>query len=387
MSGVDKEDVQDILKVSMTKLNEKYNNIFTYRRLVNGYRRFDPLRGMEYKLDLALQEKPKDIEVIKRVNLVRPLSYVEMIPMPYVTENVRVNMVLPVTFNIREGVVSFLDSYAHTCLDSGDNANLFVVFIYDKLQYKNTREDDFAVLKSMISYYESKYMNGARIAWTAIQSSSPTQFTIMDAISKKFQPEALLLLCTVGMQLSIDFLNRVRMNTIVGWQVFFPIGFWTYKPNLVYSEKPYPTTIEVSPSSGHFDTMIYDHASFYNSDYMKARKDMASSQKGLKVPDLYDMFLKHHNLHVFRAVEPALLVHYKEHVCSPSLEEEAYSRCLVSRSRGLASRSQLAMLIFEHQQKVDQGQMKVMKEQNGEEPIKANMLHKKKWFLCHIDYL
>lgn len=362
----------------MKRLNEKYNNIFSYHHLINGYRIYDPVRGMEYKLDLALIEKGKKDPVTKRVQLLRPLGYVEMVPMPYVTENTRVNLILPVTVNIRDGVVSFLDWYARTCLDSGDNANLFVVFIYDKLQYKNRKDDDFSVLKSMISYYESKYMNGARIAWTSIQSSNPTQFTILDAISKKFPPESLLLLCTVGMQLSADFLNRVRMNTIPGWQVFFPIGFFGYKPNLVYNEKPYPSTIEIAHSAGHFDEAVYDHASFFNSDYMTARKAMVSSQSGLRITDLYDMFLKHHGVHVFRAVEPTLVVHYANRNCMPGSDEDAYSRCLASKATGLASRSQLAMLIFEHQQKVDQGQMKVM-QQKGEEvdAIKPNMLHRK----------
>ena len=375
-----KEDIDEVIAVSVTKLNAKYNNIFTYKRLVNGYRCFDPTRGMEYRLDLGLSEQGRTQETIKRVNLLRPLGFVEMVPMPYVTENTRVNLVLPVTVNIRDGVVSFLDWYARACLDSGDNANLFVVFIYDKMKYSNRKDDDFSVLKSMISYYESKYMNGARIAWTSIQSSNPTQFTIMDAISKKFPPESLLLLCTTGMQLSIDFLNRVRMNTILGWQVFFPIGFWGYKPNLVYTEKPYPSTVEITHSTGHFDDNLYDHASFYNADYISARKEMVNRPPtgNQKVNDLYDMFLKNHEVHVFRAVEPALVIHYTARACTPSTDEGAYTRCLSSKATGLASRSQLAMLIFEHQQKVDQGQMKVMQQKVDEvEAIKPDILHRK----------
>ena len=76
-------DIQDIIKVSMEKLNAKHNNVFLYSYLVNGYRRFDPMRGMEYMLDLALEdtsivaeESNSDRIVQKRVSLVRPLGEV-----------------------------------------------------------------------------------------------------------------------------------------------------------------------------------------------------------------------------------------------------------------------------------------------------------------------
>ncbi len=353
----------DVIKLATDKLNKNYDNRYIFKRLINGYRRFDAARGMEYILDLALIDRVSRSEHIKRVTLVRPLGYVELVPMPYVTENSRINLVLPVRPQNRDSVVSLLDSYAQTCLESGDNTYLFVVFIYGEDGDQLGNGDIYSVLKSMITFYENKYQNGARIAWTAIQNSNPSQYTILDNISRKFSSEALLLLTTVGMQLSIEFLNRVRMNTIAHWQVFFPIGFYQYKPSLVYEEKPYPTTIEIDQKLGHYDSSSYAHASFYNSDYQYARKQMQSTSTSHSI-DLYHMFLKFHNVHVFRAVEPAMKMHYSLLTCDPSLKEDVYSRCLASRGEGLASRSQLAMLIFEHQQKLDQLQMNVLHQQN-----------------------
>lgn len=376
LRGSQKDDIDDVIRVSMEKLHEKYGDRFSFHRLLNGYCRFDATRGMEYILDLLVVDSVQKMDIIKRVNLVRPLSKVEIVPMPYVTESTRINLILPVTASTRDGVVSFLDSYAHTCLDSGDNSNLFVVFIYDT-DNKNDKDDIFSVLKSMISYYESKYMNGARIVWSAETTSSPSKIALMDSISKKFSAESLFLLCTVGMELSIDYLNRIRMNTIANWQVYFPIGFWQYKPNLVFEEKPYPTVIEISRDTGHFDANAYDHASFYNSDYIAARQRMREAGASVDV-GLFKMFLLYHDAHVFRAVEPALLHRYHERICKPTSDEEAYHRCLVSRSEGLASRSQLAMLIFEHYQNINSDMFQAIQKQGNPkvEQMKPNMLRK-----------
>ena len=367
-----------MIRTAVRKLNDKYQNRFTMKRLSNGYRRFDPVRGMEYILDLVLQENGKMNEVDKRVHLIRPLSILEIIPMPYVTENTRVNLILPVTLANRDGVVSFLDSFAHTCLDSGDNTHLFIVFIYDPMDRHSNKGDIFQVLKSMITFYENKYMNGAHMAWTMIHNTNPTQFTIMDAVAKKFTPESLLLLCTVGMDLSAEFLNRVRMNTISKWQVFFPIGFFQYRPNLVYDQIPYPTTIEINKNVGHFDHNSYEHASFYNFDYVTARREMISKKGVASQMDLFDMFLKYHSLHIFRAIEPALKHRYRQVFCSPRLNEDVYRKCLESRGFGLASRAQLAMLIFEHQRNLDEGQLNVIHQQNDPNvnQMKPNMLRK-----------
>lgn len=310
----------------------------------------------------------------------RPLSQVEIVPMPYVTESSRVNLILPVTLSERDLVVSFLDSYAKTCLDAGDNTHLFVVFVYNVTTY-HSDTDVFSVLKSMIAFYETKYQSGAHIAWTTVYARKPNQYTVMDAIARKFVPESLFLLCTVGMELSTEFLNRVRMNTIAGWQVFFPIAFWQYKPNLIYEEKPYPTMIEINKMVGHFDNTRYEHASFYNSDYQHARHLLASPASKLNTSDdLFDMFLKFHQVHVFRAVEPALKIRYRERTCNPMLNEDAYQRCIVGRAAGLASKSQLAMLIFEQQQKADQAHGNGSKQQNepNSEQVKPNVVKKKK---------
>ena len=351
--GIDKEDIEEVIQHALEQYSSKYGSRYTYTRLVNGYRRFDPNRGMEYQLDLEFNDVKSDKLIMKRSSLIRPLSKVEIVPMPYVTENSRLNLVLPVTLQDREGVVNFLDNYAHVCLDSGDNVNLYVVFIYpteEDLHNEGDQEDSFGALKAMISYYETKYMNGARISWLSVQQNDMDPLVVMDKVAKKLMDDSLVLMCSVNMDLSVEYLNRVRMNTINHWQAFFPISFWKYKPNLIYDEKPYPTRVEINKNNGHFDRNAYSQPSFYTGDYLTARSHMSVEGHGDEKIDLYELFLRYHDLHLFRAVEPALTHEYEATVCSSGnvTTHEAQEECLNNQAESMASKSQLAKLVHTH---------------------------------------
>lgn len=311
---------------------------------------------------------------------------VELIPMPYVTESTRVNLILSVMVGDQDDVVPFLDMFVHSCVDAGENVHLTVLFIYnDAHPQKKGTPDVYSVAKNMMGFYDGKYKNASKMAWLAVQHNKPNIFYIMDTLAKKFSKESLFFLCTLGMELSTELLNRVRMNTILNWQVFFPIAFWQYKPNLIYDEKPYPTEIEVSSKSGRFDPNDYSHASFYSADYLYARRQMLSTDPSSNV-ELIEMFLRYHTLHVFRGAEPALKHRFKLRQCvKPKYQSDMlgplgrmYERCLISRAECLASRSQLAMLLFTHQRKLDEEQLGVMhaQQQKGAnvEQMKPNML-------------
>lgn len=57
---------QHVMNASISHLTEKYKNKLQYKRLVNGYRRYDPARGMDYILDLAFRDTDSGLEVLKR---------------------------------------------------------------------------------------------------------------------------------------------------------------------------------------------------------------------------------------------------------------------------------------------------------------------------------
>uniref|UniRef100_A0A3Q3M958 Hexosyltransferase n=1 Tax=Labrus bergylta TaxID=56723 RepID=A0A3Q3M958_9LABR len=350
MRGADRADVNAVLEIAVERLNERYQPQlrFRKRRLLNGYRRFDPTRGMEYVLDLALEaytQKGHSQVIAKRVNLLRPLSAVEIIPMPYVTEATRVQVILPVTAQDQDFVGNFLDMYVMNTLDTHDNVLLTFLFIYDPFDAQRVSQTDvFAGVKAMIGEVEKRY-GDVKIPWISVKTEVPSQVKLMDIISKKHPVDTLFFLASVWTEVNADFLNRCRMNAISNWQVFFPIHFQEYSPAVVYRDQQ-PSAASSSFASeslrdGHFDRHVFEEACFYNADYMTEL---------LESMDVYDIFVRYSGLHVFRAVEPALIQKYVRRTCNPRFSEDIYHRCVLSNLEGLGSRSHLAMALFEQEQ-------------------------------------
>ena len=153
--------------------------------------------------------------------------------------------------------------------------------------------------------------------------------------------------------------------------MFFPIGFWSYKPSLIHDHPPYPANIELTDKSGYFDPERVDHVSFYCGDYVAVAAQREVAARGTAVMDLYELFVVHHHgVHVLHAVEPALRLQYREDADCKSPTD------VCPRPRIPASREQLALLVFEHQQRLDRQQIDVMHKQRGEnvDQMKPDML-------------
>lgn len=359
LRGIDRMDVADVIDVAVGELNKKYIPVLHLKKqqLINGYRRFDPIRGMEYILDLQLEvvnQKGHSRSITKRVHLVRPLSRIEIIPMPYVTEATRVHIIIPLTMQVRSYVDHFLEVFAANAFETSENAILTFLFIYDPVEAQQVNQNDiFAGVKAQINTYERKYP-AIKIPWISVKTETPSQIKFMDIISKKHPVDTLFFLANVDTSVNAEFLNRCRMNSINNWQVFFPIHFQDYNPDVAYHNQQRPGTVDLVKDAGHFDRMSFEEACFYNSDYMATRTrmvaDVQENEDILETLDIYEMFVKYSGLHVFRAVEPALHQQYRYQICNPRLSEDIYHRCVQSNLEGLGSRSQLAMLLFEQEQ-------------------------------------
>ncbi|XP_036770140.1 chondroitin sulfate synthase 2 isoform X2 [Manis pentadactyla] len=358
LHGVDQADVADVLGAALEELNRRYHPALRLQKqqLVNGYRRFDPARGMEYTLDLqleALTPQGGRWPLTRRVQLLRPLSRVEILPVPYVTEASRLTVLLPLAAAERDLAPGFLEAFATAALEPGDAAAaLTLLLLYEPRQAQRAAHADvFAPVKAHVAEMERRFP-GARVPWLSVQTAAPSALRLMDLLSKKHPLDTLFLLAGPDTVLTPDFLNRCRMHAISGWQTFFPMHFQAFHPAVAPPQGPGPP--ELGRDTGRFDRQAASEACFYNSDYVAARGRLAAAseqeEEMLESMDVYELFLRFSGLHVLRAVEPALMQRYRTQTCSARLSEDLYHRCRQSELEGLGSRTQLAMLLFEQEQ-------------------------------------
>uniref|UniRef100_A0A8D1H265 Hexosyltransferase n=1 Tax=Sus scrofa TaxID=9823 RepID=A0A8D1H265_PIG len=374
LQGASRADVGDAVETALEQLNRRYQPRlrFQKQRLLNGYRRFDPARGMEYTLDLLLEavtQRGHRRALARRVSLLRPLSRVEILPMPYVTEATRVQLVLPLLVAEAAAAPAFLEAFAASVLEPREHALLTLLLVYGPREGGRGAPDPFLGVKAAAAELERRYPR-TRLAWLAVRAEAPSQVRLMDVVSKKHPVDTLFFLTTVWTRPGPEVLNRCRMNAISGWQAFFPVHFQEFNPALAPQrsppgppgagpDPPSPPGADPSrgaPVGGRFDRQASAEGCFYNADYLAARARLAGELAGqeeeeaLEGLEVMDVFLRFSGLHLFRAVEPGLVQKFSLRDCSPRLSEELYHRCRLSNLEGLGGRAQLAMALFEQEQ-------------------------------------
>ena len=362
-------------------LRKKYEKISSEEnfKILNIYRRFDAIRGLEYIIDFRL----RSFAELKRLQVIKPFNRIEMIPgVPYVTENVKIILILTIRSPEEvESASSFLSQYTNLCLKKSSHRTVLILVLIYKPNYKS---DEYIKIKSEATQLQTKYKNsGAKIAWIPIISAKnekvPTEVAYFDMITKKLSPtfsDALLLQCRPNQILSLDYLNRVRLNTIQSNQVFFPIPFVEYR--LRSQVKTYKT-FDVRKDSGYFETTNYNHFSFYLSDYLKVRKNtqqilaIVRNEQFLKRDtyygsdiDIYHLFLEYNKycdknanlskkLFIMRAIEPELRLKYESfaNIDCQQIEGNRYAvhNCQQRTVFGLGTRPQLAALVINNDKK------------------------------------
>lgn len=170
------------------------------------------------------------------------------------------------------------------------------------------------------------------------------------------------------------------MNTILHKQIFSPIPFSEYHPDVAYQTQERPQELDINKKYGHYDSSNYQQISFYlkdyiagdvkfsihekstNSAYITARshfedripivrqdKDIPLIDQETRVPSILSLFIESSSdIHVLRAVEPSLRLWHGHKTCQPILGPQQYLECQVSRANGLGTRAQLASLILQY---------------------------------------
>ena len=85
---------------------------------------------MDYILDLEFTDISNGKILKKRIEVCKPLGKVEILPVPYVTENTRINIILTVNSLNKQDALNFLEQYAIDCMEKKYKTFLMMVNIF-----------------------------------------------------------------------------------------------------------------------------------------------------------------------------------------------------------------------------------------------------------------
>ncbi|XP_076048148.1 chondroitin polymerizing factor [Oratosquilla oratoria] len=369
LMGADLKDIMSVVNASASYLQTISGGFLQFHSLQYGHRKFDPTRGVDYVLSLFFRDNVSGQLVSKKMEASRPLTQPELIPMPYVTESNRIILVLPIHSSEINKAMEYIERYEEECLEGEGHTTLLLVLHQKPVGLSKTdTKDIYKALKNRAQESVQKLKDvDSKVSWVIIKTSKDqiSDFALVDLVVKKFPIDTLVYMTSLTAHVTNDFLNRVRMNTILGWQIFSAIPFTLYDPDIVEDQIVYEK-MDVNRNTGHLDRYNFDHICFYVGDYLSVRRSLQEtiplfrSDKDLKRdhPEdyefgLYGMFVQVSDLHVLRAVEPALKLSYAAVECS-GLEsnERLQDFCVRRQEESLGLRPQLSKLILDYEEQV-----------------------------------
>uniref|UniRef100_A0A914C519 Hexosyltransferase n=1 Tax=Acrobeloides nanus TaxID=290746 RepID=A0A914C519_9BILA len=425
LMGNDALDIREIVIAARKKVEEDFEGFdeeisdrfdkqtMEFVKLRSGYRVFNALRGMEYVVDLEykkipLEEAELDDEkiILKRIHLCRPIHHTKLLhEVPYVKEDTDITLVVPVESGDHvHAARSLMVRHLHLCKSEStvDTRQTRLVIAVRSITAFSVRElsDDLMELKKRCKTWTTD---------TALLLLRPNNELMIEAAAldeaiDHFGQQMIYVLLTPHADYQREFLDRVRINTIRRFQVFFPIPFAEFNPLIVHADQvlnkiaanrdsrnhpnepnlqqdtavqaedhevslklnnreslnerlhrlnvafppPDPLKqIKVHKDHGLFDSNDFSMVSLYGSDYLAMRHRFEEKfAEGAKLMDLSSMFLGQNEVHMLRAIEPGLRIRYHPRMCSPDLATADLARCMLSQKQTLGTKAQLANVVF-----------------------------------------
>ncbi|NXA37178.1 CHSS3 synthase, partial [Eudromia elegans] len=384
LSSVLRAALDDTVLQVMEMINENSKSrgrLIDFKEIQYGYRRVDPMHGVEYILDLLLlykRHKGRKVTVpVRRHAYLQQLfskpffREAEELDVRSLLEDTNTNTqsfsLLSNSLNIfssfqgtkevvglsdkkihilvplvgRYDIFSrFMDNFEKTCLIPGQNVKLAIILFGSESSQESNKHTE------LLKEYSNKY---PKADMTLIPVAGEFSRGLgLETASSHFDNDTLLLFCDVDLIFTPDFLQRCRDNTIQGEQVYYPIIFSQYDPKVVFGgSPPGDSSFLFTKRTGFWREYGYGITCIYKSDLLTAGGFDTSIQGwGLEDVDLFTKVITS-GLKAFRSQEVGVVHIFHPVQCDPNLDPKQYKMCLGSKASTFASTMQLAELWLE----------------------------------------
>ncbi|XP_074651383.1 chondroitin sulfate synthase 1-like [Tubulanus polymorphus] len=399
--GVDKSFHNALHKViiQVMKLingnSQQKGRTIDYKDILYGYHRVDPVHGVDYIFDLLLLYKKftgnrkkldvrrhtyvhqtfADLEIsfravdeydasrrggrenaennnkpsrIRKGKLRNPASKRKHVQVcSSSTRAATVHLILPIQGRV-ETFSRFLRNFATTFLSSpGDQPVTLSVMLF---QRTTNGSSEASRIIDLVDRARSEYPSAEIVVHR--MDGVFSRSIALEAGARKRRDSDLLFFVDVDIYLSRDALTRVRQHTIRTKQVYYPIVFSQYDPEIVCksrdcSDDPF----NFASWRGYWRIFGYGIASIYKSDLTLVGGFNTSIKGwGLEDVDIFDRTLLS-SLRVFRAPDPGMIHIFHPVFCDKNLSKSQHDMCIGSKTASLASVADLIRMIDQEEDK------------------------------------
>lgn len=328
------EFLQSALKTLFSSYTEGSDNI-KLKSFREAYRHLSPTKGVQHLMNVhMLQRKMKhgfhnatffsrqplqSLQFVDEENLYKRRFKIN-------TKNeTRIHLILPIAGKA-EAFVRFVHTLESIFMKKKDNLKVILVMYKDEngLYKKQIKMMENLAAKYDCFQLKVLFMEGAFTRGVALQYGM-----------KECSNDSLLLFIDIDMAITETFLHRVRVNTIYGRQVYFPIYFSEFDPQTICPTKNKNCKIDhfkLDNDAGLWRYFGFGMVSIYKKDFLATGGyDTTIEGWGKEDIDFYELCLRS-NLTVIRAPDVTLVHVYHSKFCSHELNPTQYEMCLGSKS-------------------------------------------------------
>ncbi|KAG1650374.1 Chondroitin sulfate N-acetylgalactosaminyltransferase 1 [Nymphon striatum] len=336
--GLIEKDIKQSIKTALNTLNsDRKEKILGANHFFDGIYRHDPTIGSNYELNFRDNADSQEVLTVK---LFRPYDSITTTAKRVRTfKKATINVVVPLSGR-NERFRMFLDNFAEIAIQTDKRVFLTVVYF---------GQDGLQEVRHVMTNI-SKQNNFKKMRLLTLNETFSRARGIQVGIDYWKKGDVIIFVCDVDILFTVDFLDRCRLNSIIGERVYFPILFSQYNPTIVYNVTGKIVNINeitISKDFGFWRDIGYGMSCMFRSDFLNIGGiDYESSTWGGEDVFLYRKFTKS-KLEVIRSIDPGIMHSWHDKTCFKDNLGPKYNSCIGSKALTEGSHIQLGHLLFD----------------------------------------
>ncbi|XP_015176522.1 PREDICTED: chondroitin sulfate synthase 1 [Polistes dominula] len=253
-----------------------------------------------------------------------------------------INFILPLSGRY-EVFQRFIQNYEEVCLTTDEKTKLLIVL------YQHKIEDTLNKTMNLIEQLKYKYRSA-----TIDVILGSGEFARANALHEgviQMKDDDLLFFIDVDIVFTSSALYRIRLNTIINRQIYFPVVFSEYDPKIVYKSdysKRHDKYYIITEMTGYWRQFGFGIVSLYKKDYdIVGGFDLSIRGWGKEDVIFYEKVVKS-KIKIFRAADQHLIHVFHDVECGKELSDTQLSMCMGTKADTYAGTETLAKIIYDN---------------------------------------